>query len=151
MNLEEKINESIKDSMKNKDSLRLESLRSIKSAILLEKTKSSISSEIDEASTLKILQKLVKQRSDSAKIYLDQNRKDLADVENAQLKIISEFLPEQLSELEVEEIVDSVIKEINASSMKDMGLVINNVNQKVSGRADGRLVAELVKAKLLSK
>lgn len=151
MNLEEKINESIKNSMKNKDSLRLESLRSIKSAILLEKTKSSISSEIDEASILKILQKLVKQRSDSAKIYLDQNRKDLADVENAQLKIISEFLPEQLSEIEIDEIVDSVIKEINASSMKDMGLVINNVNQKVSGRADGRLVAELVKAKLLSK
>ena len=85
------------------------------------------------------------------KIYLDQNRKDLADVENAHLKIISEFLPEQLSELEVDEIVDSVIKEINASSMKDMGLVINNVNQKISGRADGRLVAELVKAKLLSK
>jgi uncharacterized protein YqeY len=151
MNLEEKINESIKNSMKNKDSLRLESLRSIKSAILLEKTKSSISSEIDEASILKILQKLVKQRSDSAKIYLDQNRKDLADVENAQLKIISEFLPEQLSEIEIDEIVDSVIKEINASSMKDMGSVINNVNQKVSGRADGRLVAELVKAKLLSK
>lgn len=151
MNLEEKINESIKNSMKNKDSLRLESLRSIKSAILLEKTKSSISSEIDEASILKILQKLVKQRNDSAKIYLDQNRKDLADVENAQLKIISEFLPEQLSEIEIDEIVDSVIKEINASSMKDMGSVINNVNQKVSGRADGRLVAELVKAKLLSK
>lgn len=151
MNLEEKINESIKNSMKNKDSLRLESLRSIKSAILIEKTKSSISSKIDEVSILKILQKLVKQRSDSAKIYLDQNRKDLADVENAQLKIISEFLPEQLSELEVDEIVDSVIKEINASSMKDMGLVINNVNQKISGRADGRLVAELVKAKLLSK
>lgn len=151
MNLEEKINESIKNSMKNKDSLRLESLRSIKSAILLEKTKSSISSEIDEASILKILQKLVKQRSDSAKIYLDQNRKDLADVENAQLKIISEFLPEQLSEIEIDEIVDSVIKEINASSMKDMGSVINKVNQKVSGRADGRLVAELVKAKLLSK
>ena len=151
MNLEEKINESIKNSMKNKDSLRLESLRSIKSAILLEKTKSSISSEIDEASILKILQKLVKQRSDSAKIYLDQNRKDLADVENAQLQIISEFLPEQLSEIEIDEIVDSVIKEINASSMKDMGSVINNVNQKVSGRADGRLVAELVKAKLLSK
>jgi len=151
MNLEEKINESIKNSMKNKDSLRLESLRSIKSAILIEKTKSSTSSKIDEVSILKILQKLVKQRSDSAKIYLDQNRKDLADVENAQLKIISEFLPEQLSELEVDEIVDSVIKEINASSMKDMGLVINNVNQKISGRADGRLVAELVKAKLLSK
>ena len=151
MNLEEKINESIKNSMKNKDSLRLESLRSIKSAILIEKTKSSISSKIDEVSILKILQKLVKQRSDSAKIYLDQNRKDLADVENAQLKIISEFLPEQLSELEVDEIVDSVIKEINASSMKDMGLVINNVNQKISGRADGRLVAELVKSKLLSK
>ena len=151
MNLEEKINESIKDSMKNKDSLRLESLRSIKSAILLEKTKSSISSEIDEASILKILQKLVKQRSDSAKIYLDQNRKDLADVENAQLKIISEFLPEQLSELEVNEIVDSVIKEINASSIKDMGSVIKHVNHKVSGRAEGRLVAELVKVKLLIK
>lgn len=150
MNLEDKINESIKESMKNKDSLRLESLRSIKSAILLEKTKPSISKEIDEATILKILQKLVKQRSDSAKIYIDQNRKDLADIEISQLQIISEFLPEQLSESEVSQIVDFVIKEINASSIKDMGLVIAKVNQKVSGRAEGRLIAELVKDKLLN-
>ena len=148
MKIEEKLNESIKDSMKKKDSLRLESLRSIKSAILLEKTKSSSDKTLDENEIIKILQRLVKQRNDSAKIYNEQNREDLANIEVAQSKIISEFLPEQLNETELTEIINTTITELNASSMKDMGTVISEVNKKVSGRAEGRIIAEIVKNKL---
>ena len=148
MNIENQINESIKDSMKKKDSLRLESLRSIKSAILLERTKFSSDKTLDENEIIKILQKLVKQRNDSAKIYNDQNREDLANIEVAQLEIISEFLPEQLSETELTEIINTTIINSNASSMKDMGAVISEVNKKVSGKAEGRLIAQIVKNKL---
>jgi len=148
MNIENQLNESIKDSMKKKDSLRLDSLRSIKSAILLEKTKFSSSTILEEKEIIKILQRLVKQRNDSAKIYIEQDREDLADIEIAQSKIISEFLPEQLTELELTEIINSTIRELNASSMKEIGAVISLVNNKVSGRAEGRLIAEIVKKKL---
>lgn len=148
MDLENKINESIKDSMKSKDSIRLESLRAIKSAILLEKTKTGSKDQVEEEIILKILQKMVKQRNESAKIYIEQDREELAEVEISQAKIISEFLPEQLSESELSEIIDSVIIDLNAESMKDMGKVISNVNLKVSGRAEGRMIAEMVKNKL---
>ena len=135
MKIEEKINESIKDSMKEKNRLRLDSLRAIKSAILIEKTKSGSKDQIEESVVLKILQKMVKQRNDSAKIYLEQNRKELAEVEVSQANIISEFLPTQLSESELSEIIDKVIEEVGAESMKDMGKVISKVNEKVSGQA----------------
>ncbi|MDG2475358.1 MAG: GatB/YqeY domain-containing protein [Flavobacteriaceae bacterium] len=148
MDLENKINESIKDSMKSKDSIRLESLRAIKSAILLEKTKTGSKDQVEEEIILKILQKMVKQRNESAKIYIEQEREELAEVEISQAKIITEFLPEQLSESELSEIIDSVIIDLNAESMKDMGKVISNVNLKVSGRAEGRVIAEMVKNKL---
>jgi uncharacterized protein YqeY len=148
MNIENQINESIKDSMKKKDSLRLESLRSIKSAILLEKTKSSSDKTLDENEIIKILQRLVKQRNDSAKIYNEQNREDLANIEVAQSKIISEFLPEQINKTELTEIINTTITELNAFSLKDMGTVISEVNKKVSGRAEGRIIAEIVKNKL---
>ena len=148
MNIENQINESIKDSMKKKDSLRLESLRSIKSAILLERTKFSLDKTLDENEIIKILQRLVKQRNDSAKIYNEQNRVDLANIEVAQSKIISEFLPEQLNETELTVIINTTITELNASSMKDMGTVISEVNKKVLGRAEGRIIAEIVKNKL---
>ena len=148
MNIENQISESIKDSMKKKDSLRLESLRSIKSTILLEKTKFSSDKTLDENEIIKILQRLVKQRNDSAKIYNEQNREDLANIEVAQSKIISEFLPEQLNETELTEIINTTITELNASSMKDMGTVISEVNKKVSGRAEGRIIADIVKNKL---
>ena len=148
MNIENQINESIKDSMKKKGSLRLESLRSIKSAILLEKTKFYSDKSLDENEIIKILQRLVKQRNDSAKIYNEQNREDLANIEVAQSKIISEFLPEQLNEKELKEIINTTITELNASSMKDMGTVISEVNKKVSGRSEGRVIAEIVKNKL---
>ena len=148
MNIENQINDSIKESMKKKDSLRLESLRSIKSAILLEKTKFSLDRTLEENEIIKILQRLVKQRNDSAKIYNEQNREDLANIEIAQSKIISEFLPEQINETELTKIINTAITELNASSMKDMGTVISEVNKKVSGRAEGRIIAEMVKNKL---
>ena len=150
MKIEEKINESIKDSMKEKNSLRLDSLRAIKSAILIEKTKSGSKVQIEESVILKILQKMVKQRNDSAKIYLEQNRKQLAEVEISQANIISEFLPTQLSQSKLSEIIDMVIEEVGAESMKDMGKVISKVNEKVSGQAEGRVIAEIVKNKLMS-
>ena len=149
MKIEEKINESIKDSMKEKNRLRLDSLRAIKSAILIEKTKSGSKDQIEESVVLKILQKMVKQRNDSAKIYLEQNRKELADVEESQANIISEFLPTQLSESELSEIIDKVIEEVGAESMKDMGKVISKVNERVSGQAEGRVIAEIIKKKLI--
>jgi len=150
MKIEEKINESIKDSMKEKNSLRLDSLRAIKSAILIEKTKSGSKDQIEESVVLKILQKMVKQRNDSAKIYIEQNRKELAEVEVSQANIISEFLPTQLSESELLEIIDKVIEEVGAESMKDMGKVISKVNEIVSGQAESRVIAEIVKKKLMS-
>lgn len=150
MKIEEKINESIKDSMKEKNRLRLDSLRAIKSAILIEKTKSGSKDQIEESVVLKILQKMVKQRNDSAKIYLEQNRKELAEIEVSQANIISEFLPTQLSESELSEIIDKVIQEVGAESMKDMGKVISKVNERVSGQAEGRVIAEIVKKKLMS-
>ena len=149
MKIEDKINESIKDSMKEKNRLRLDSLRAIKSAILIEKTKSGSKDHIEESVVLKILQKMVKQRNDSAKIYLEQNRKELADVEASQANIISEFLPTQLSESELSEMIDKVIEEVGAESMKDMGNVISKVNERVSGQAEGRVIAEIVKKKLI--
>ena len=150
MKIEEKINESIKDSMKEKNRLRLDSLRAIKSAILIEKTKSGSKDQIEESVILKILQKMVKQRNDSAKIYLEQNRKELAEIEVSQANIISEFLPTQLSESELTEIIEKVIEEVGAESMKDMGKVISKVNERVSGQAEGRVIAEIVKKKLMS-
>ena len=150
MSLENKINESIKDSMKSRDTLRLESLRAVKAGILLEKTKTGSKDQVEEAVILKILQKMVKQRNESAKIFSEQKREELADIEISQAKIISEFLPDQLSEIELSVIIDSVIKDLNANSMKDMGKVISNVNQKTSGKAEGKVIAEMVKSKLMN-
>ena len=150
MSLEKKINESIKDSMKSRDTLRLESLRAVKAGILLEKTKTGSKDQVEEAVILKILQKMVKQRNESAKIFSEQKREELANIEISQAKIISEFLPDQLSEIELSVIIDSVIKDLNANSMKDMGKVISNVNQKTSGKAEGKVIAEMVKSKLMN-
>ena len=150
MSLEKKINESIKDSMKSKDTLRLESLRAIKAAILLEKTKTGSKDEVDEVIIIKLLQKMVKQRNESAKIFNEQKREELANIEISQAKIISEFLPDQLSEIELSVLIDSVIKELDAESMKDMGKVISLVNIKASGKAEGRIIAEMVKSKLMN-
>ncbi len=148
MKLEEKLTKSIIESMKSKDVIRLESLRSIKSALLLLKTKNrkKIISEIEE---IQMLQKLVKQRKESASIYRYQNRLDLAQQEETQSKIISEFLPKQFSKEEIENIIDKIIFETKASSIKDMGKVMSEATLRLAGKAEGKTVSIIVREKLM--
>ena len=150
MKLEEKLTKSIIESMKSKDVIRLESLRSIKSALLLLKTKNrkKIISEIEE---IQMLQKLVKQRKESASIYRDQNRLDLAQQEETQSKIISEFLPKQFSKEEIENIIDKIIFETKASSIKDMGKVMSEATLRLAGKAEGKTVSIIVREKLMQE
>lgn len=148
MSLEEQITTALKAAMRAKDSLQLESLRAIKSALLLAKTQSGGSAQLTEDDEIKLLQKLVKQRKESASIFRAQNRVDLAEPEEAQAKVIEAFLPEQLSEQEVAAVIDQIIGEVGASSMKDMGKVMGMANQKMAGKADGKTIAMLVKQRL---
>lgn len=147
MSLQLKVMEQLKVAMKAKDSVALESLRAIKSALLLAGTSGS-SSEITEEEEIQLVQKLVKQRKDSAAIFLEQGRKDLADPELAQIAIIEQFLPEQLSEEEVEKVVTNTIVATGASGMKDMGKVMGIVSKQLSGQADGKMISSIVKKKL---
>tara|TARA_B100001559_G_scaffold94216_1_gene78868 strand:- start:323 stop:772 length:450 start_codon:yes stop_codon:yes gene_type:complete len=149
MNLDKKISQNIKEAMKAKDSIRLETLRAIKSAIILFKTKSSEKKDLTENDEVVLLQKLVKQRRESADIFMTQKRNDLANSEEAQLKIIQEFLPKQIDDLELEKIIDDIILKVNAKSMKDMGKVMGNASKIIAGRANGKKIAEIVK-KILS-
>ncbi len=147
MSLEKDIMAAMKDAMKQKDQTRLAALRAVKSEILLAKT-SGDSEELTETDEVKLVQKLVKQRRDSAKIYAEQNRQDLAEPELAQAAVLEKFLPEQMSEQEVQKVVDDIIAQTNASGMKDMGKVMGQANQKMAGRADGRTISNVVKARL---
>ena len=149
MNLDEKISQNIKVAMKAKDIIRLETLRAIKSAIILFKTKSSEKKDLTENDEVVLLQKLVKQRRESADIFMTQKRNDLANSEEAQLKIIQEFLPKQIDDLELEKIINDIILKVNAKSMKDMGKVMGNASKIIAGRANGKKIAEIVK-KILS-
>jgi uncharacterized protein YqeY len=144
MSLEQKINEGIKAAMLAKDKVRLESLRAVKAAILLAKT-SENAKDLDETAEIKMLQKLVKQRRETAEIYISNNRQELADKELAEADIIEEFLPKQLSHEEVEATVKSIIAETGAGSVKDMGKVIGIASKQLAGKAEGKLIAELVK------
>jgi len=148
MSLEQQVMEALKQAMKEKDKQKLEALRAIKSAILLEKTKGG-AKELTEADEMKLLQKLVKQRKESAEIYLQQNRQDLADEEIAQMKVIESFLPAQLSETEIEAEVKKIIEQTGASSMRDMGKVMGIATKQMAGRADGKTISQIVK-RLLS-
>ena len=141
------INQLIKEAMLAKDSVRLSSLRAIKSAFLVAQTEKG-AGVLDDVAKQKIIQKQVKQRKDAAAIYLEQNRQDLADVEMAQIAILKEFLPEQLSEDKIREVVTDVIAQIGASSMADMGKVMGTVNQQLAGKADGKIIAQIVKSLL---
>ena len=148
MKLENKISHEIKEAMRAKDNVRLETLRSIKSGIILIKTKSSEKKDLTENDEINLLQKLVKQRRESANIFKSQKRNDLANSEEAQLKIIQEFLPKQMEDLELEKIINDIVLKFNATSMKDMGKVMGNVNKIVAGRADSKKIAEIVKKNL---
>jgi len=145
MKLKNKIDIQIKESMLNKNKSRLIALRAIKSAILLSE-KSGEKADLDE---IKLLMKLIKQRKDSLKLYLEQKRQDLADKEQIEIDIIEEFLPKQLSDEDLEKEIEIIIKEVRAESMKDMGKVMASANKKLSGKADSSRVAGLVKSKLI--
>ncbi|KJJ40005.1 GatB/YqeY domain-containing protein [Aequorivita vladivostokensis] len=148
MSLQEKIMDAMKTAMKSKDTQSLEALRSVKSALLLAQTETGSKADLTEEEEIKLLQKQVKQRKDSAAIYKEQGREDLAEPELAQAKIIEQFLPKQLSEDEVGKIVDEIIAETGASSMADMGKVMGLATAKVAGKADGKTISTAVKKKL---
>ena len=147
MSLEQKIMTELKTAMKAKNTTALEALRAVKSAILLEKTKGK-SGELTEADEMKLLQKLVKQRRESADIYTQQNRPDLAQTELDQVAVIEKFLPKQMSREEIEDKLDNIIAETGAQSMKDMGKVMGVASKQMAGKADGRLISQIVKEKL---
>ncbi len=149
MSLLKKIDNDIKFAMKSKDALSLESLRAVKSSILLFKTKSGSSTNLSDQDEIKILQKLVKQRKDSAEIYKNQNRLELCDTELNQARIIESYLPKQLSPAEVSIIIDKIIIKLNASSMKDMGKVMGLASKELSGKSDGKTISEIVRKKLM--
>ena len=144
MSLEQTITTALKEAMKAKDQPALRGIRAIKAALLLAKTDGS-GKDLDEAGEIKILQKLVKQRQESLDIYVKQNRDDLAQVEKEEIDVIQRFLPEQMDEAELSTLIQSVITETGASSMKDMGRVMGQVSQMVAGKADGKTVASIVK------
>lgn len=140
----------IKEAMKAKNALELEALRAIKSVVLLQKSEAGATDGMTDDQEIKLLQKLVKQRRDSAVIYRKQNRPDLAEPEEAQAEIIARFLPEQLSEEEVGKLIDSIITQLEAKSMKDMGKVMGVASKQLAGKADGKTISTLVKQKLSS-
>ena len=148
MSLQKEIMDAMKIAMKAKDSQALEALRAVKSALLLAQTETGSKEEVSEEVELKILQKQVKQRKDSAVIYSEQGREDLAGPELAQAAIIEQFLPAQLSEEEVAKVVDAIIAQTGASSMKDMGKVMGMANGQLAGKADGKTISTVVKARL---
>jgi uncharacterized protein YqeY len=149
MGLQQDIMAALKDAMKAKDQTALTALRAVKSAILLAKTESGAQDELTEDQELKILQKQVKQRKDSAAVYQEQGREDLAAPELAEAEIISQFLPEALSEAEIEKVVIATIDQVGASGMKDMGKVMGLVSKQLAGQADGKTISNIVKAKLI--
>ena len=149
MSLQEEIMTAMKAAMKSKDQMALAALRAVKSELLLAQTASASKEAISKEEEIKILSKLVKQRKDSAAIFSEQNRPDLAEPEIAQAGIISKFLPEQLDEAEIAKVVAKVIEDTGASGMKDMGKVMGIVNSQLAGKADGKTIATIVKSQLV--
>lgn len=149
MSLQQQVMDQMKIAMKAKDKVALESLRAIKSSLLLAQTESGSGDVLNEEAEIKLVQKLVKQRKDSAAIFLEQGRQDLAEPELAQVAIIEQFLPEQVSEEEIEKLVIETITSTGAEGMKDMGKVMGIVSQKLAGQADGKTISSIVKSKLI--
>ncbi len=145
MSLQQDIMAKIKVAMKAKDAMALESLRAIKSEILLAQTKGGASSDLTKEEEIKLLQKLVKQRKDSASIYLEQNREDLAQPELAQVEVIAQFLPEQMSEEELKKVIAEIMEKVGATSIKDMGKVMGMASKQLAGKADGKAISTTVK------
>jgi len=145
MSLEQKIMEELKVAMKAKDEAALRSLRAIKAAIIIEKTAEGATGEITEATELKMLQKLAKQRRDSLDIFTKQNREDLAAKEREELSIIEKFLPQPLSAEELQAAARAIIAETGATTAADMGKVMGVASKQLAGKADGKSISETVK------
>ncbi|TBV27861.1 GatB/YqeY domain-containing protein [Meridianimaribacter sp. CL38] len=148
MSLQQDVMAAMKTAMKEKDQLALAALRAVKSEILLAQTQTGTKEELTSEEEIKILSKLVKQRKDSAAIFAEQNRADLAEPELAQAEVISQFLPEQLSEDEITNVVKEVIAKVGAEGMKDMGKVMGVVTQQLAGKADGKTISTIVRQQL---
>ena len=142
------LTDELKAAMRAKDTLKLEALRAIKSAVLLAKTASAGDAELPEEEEIKLLQKLVKQRKDSAQIFREQNRDDLATTEEVQAEVIAKFLPEQLTTEAIEKIIDEIIVKTGAEGMKDMGKVMGMASKEMAGKADGKTISTIVKQRL---
>ena len=149
MKLIDKISSSIISAMKEKNVEELESLRAIKSALLLAQTQKGSDGNIQESDEIKILQKLVKQRKESAEIYKKQNRLELADIEISQSNIIERFLPVQISLEDLDKLISEIISQTGAKGMKDMGKVMGIASSKLSGKADGKTISNIVRSKLI--
>ncbi|MDT3401805.1 GatB/YqeY domain-containing protein [Mucilaginibacter terrae] len=145
MSLETTINQDIKQAMLAKNEAKLRGLRAIKSALLLAKTEKGASEEVSEETEIKVLQKLVKQRKESADIYQAQNRPDLYQVEKEEMEVIEAYLPKQMSREEVEAFLKDLIDRVGATSVKDMGKVMGAANKELAGKADGKTISEVVK------
>ncbi len=145
MSLLEKIDQDIKKAMLAKEKEKLEALRAVKNALLVQRTEKGGGGTIDADMEIKILKRLVKQRKEAAELYLQQNRKDLAEVEDAQAEIIDSYLPEQLSEEEIRKVVKDLIEKLGASGMKDMGRVMGAATKELAGKADNKQVSAIVK------
>ncbi|MET2983849.1 GatB/YqeY domain-containing protein [Aureibaculum conchae] len=148
MSLQGKVMGKLKEAMKAKDTVALESLRAIKSAILLAQTESGAKQDLTEAEELKLLQKLVKQRRDSATLYQEQGRTDLAEPELAQVAVIEQFLPEQMNEEDLKKVIAEIVSKTGATSMKDMGKVMGMASKQLAGKADGKTISNVVKSLL---
>lgn len=145
MALQETIDQEIKAAMLAKNNAKLRGLRAIKSALLVAKTEKGAAETITEETEIKVLQRLVKQRRESADIYKQQNREDLYQIEAEEIEVIESFLPKQMDRAEVEQVISQLIKDTGASSVKDMGKVMGAANQQLAGKADGKTIAEIVK------
>ena len=146
--LETKIQEALILAIKSKDTIRVSALRSIKATITEAKTAANGKKELEDSDIVKIIQKLAKQREESAAIYKEHNRDDLANNELAELNVLNDFLPKKLTEDELIAVIEKFIKELNATTIKDMGKVIGSINKEYMGKVDGSVVAKLVKSKL---
>jgi uncharacterized protein YqeY len=148
MALVDRINEDIKDAMRSKDQVRLTSLRAVKSQLLLAATEKGATGEVSDEAGMKLLQRLVKQRKESADIFTQQGRADLAANEQAEATIIEAYLPKQLGEHELRPIIAAIISEVGASGPQDMGKVMGTATKRLAGQADGKVVSAVVKALL---
>jgi uncharacterized protein YqeY len=142
------IDQEIKQAMLAKNQAQLRGLRAIKAALLLARTEKGTSEELTEETESKLLQKLIKQRRESSDIYKQQGRADLATIEDEEIEVINNFLPKQMERGEVESVISQIIAETGASSVKDMGKVMGLANKQLVGKADGKLIAEVVKSQL---